>query len=75
MTNDKQKKDNKKKPFSDVMHGRSFAGTQWAADQEEQTRDIERASGARRDESDDFVTDAELEAREQRGRGRDEGSE
>ena len=68
MADDKRKKKKAKsdKPFSDVMHGRSFAGTQWAADQDEQTRDIERQAGARRDESDEFVTDAELEARERR---------
>lgn len=50
---------------ADVMHGRDFAGTQFAADENEQTRDIERAvSGANefRDDS-EFVTDAEIESR------------
>lgn len=44
------------------MHGRSFAGANWANDEREQTRDLNRP-----DESDEFVTDAELEKREANG--------
>ncbi len=60
-----------KRKAKDVMHGRSFAGTNWAADEATQTRAKNRP-----DESDEFVTDAELEAREANGEigGRGSGS-
>ncbi|HEX3865582.1 MAG TPA: hypothetical protein VHV78_02480 [Gemmatimonadaceae bacterium] len=70
MASRKKAKKNAKHSTGDLMHGRSFAGVQWAADENEQTRDIERANGTRLDQSDEFVTDAELEAREARGRGK-----
>ena len=55
-------RDENKHKAKDVMHGRSFAGTNWAADEATQTRAKNRP-----DESDEFVTDAELEAREANG--------
>jgi signal transduction histidine kinase len=73
---DRERSQNDKDTAKDVMHGRSFAGTNWAADEETQTRAKNRP-----DESDEFVTDAELEAREangeiggERSRGGEQGS-
>ena len=48
----------------DVMHGRSFEGAEWAATEREQTRHFRRVARHLPDESDEFVTDAELEVRE-----------
>ena len=49
----------------DVMHGRSFAGASYGANEEEQTRDRERvARNAEADEAGEMVTDAEMEVRE-----------
>jgi hypothetical protein len=49
----------------DIMRGRDFAGTNIAATEREQTRDRERVvRGAVPDEAGEFVTDAEVEARE-----------
>ncbi len=59
---DQDRNRDKKPRAKDVMHGRNFAGTNWAADEETQTRAKNRP-----DESDEFVTDAELEAREANG--------
>lgn len=57
-------KKRRKKSEDDVMHGRSFEGAEYAATEREQTEDIERNRHPEADESDEFVTDAELEARE-----------
>jgi hypothetical protein len=54
----------------DVMHGRSFAGADYAANEREQTLDIERVvHDPPSEESDDSdeITDAEMEAREANG--------
>jgi hypothetical protein len=54
----------------DVMHGRSFAGAEFAATEREQTRDIERTVDNPPDsasDDDDFITDAEMEKREANG--------
>jgi len=63
MTDDKRKKA-KPKPEPDVMHGRDLAGASYGATEREHTEDLERIAGDVPDESDEFVTDAELEARE-----------
>jgi hypothetical protein len=50
----------------DVMRGRSFAGTNIANTEEEQTRDRQRVAdhrGEPLDEAGEFVTDAEIERR------------
>ncbi len=53
------------KSDDDVMHGRSFAGASYGANEEEQTRDRERvANDAQTDESGEMITDAEMEVRE-----------
>jgi hypothetical protein len=51
----------------DVMRGRSFAGTNWANTEREQTKERERVAehGANLDEFGEMVTDAEIEAREE----------
>lgn len=54
----------------DVMHGRDFAGSNIFATEREQTLDAERVV-EHREAADEFVTEAELEARE----GRTEGNE
>ena len=54
------------------MHGRSFEGEQYAATEKEQTRQFERTRRHMPDESEEFVTDAELEARESSPRPPDE---
>lgn len=57
----------------DVMHGRDFAGANIAATEQEQTRDRARAAeGKLADEAGEFVTDAEVEARELRNAERNE---
>jgi hypothetical protein len=59
----------------DVMRGRSFAGTNWANTERGQTRERQRISdqgGEKLDESGDMVTDAEIEAREERRSERNE---
>ena len=49
----------------DVMHGRRFAGASYGANEEEQTRDRERAAReGQMDESGEVITDAEMEVRE-----------
>ena len=54
------------KSDDDVMHGRSFAGASYGANEEEQTRDRERVvKHAEADESGEtMITDAEMEVRE-----------
>jgi len=53
------------KSDDDVMHGRSLAGASYGANEEEQTRDRERAgTNAEMDEEGDMITDAEMEVRE-----------
>lgn len=49
---------------ADVIRGRDFAGEQYAATEQEQTRERERIARRMPEESDQFVTDAEMEARE-----------
>ena len=49
---------------ADVIRGRNFAGEQYAATEQEQTRERERVGRRMPEESDQFVTDAEMEARE-----------
>ena len=63
------------KPGKDVMHGRSFAGANIAATEREQTRERERIAehgGENLDEFGEMVTDAEIEAREERSGERNE---
>jgi hypothetical protein len=50
----------KAKQDEDVMHGRSFAGASYGANEREQTRERERVAD-HVDEADEMVTDAELE--------------
>jgi hypothetical protein len=64
MTDRKRKKAKQKPESDDVMHGRDFAGASYGATEREQTEDIERDAGIIPDESDEFITDAELDARE-----------
>ena len=65
-------KKRKKEKADDVMHGRSFEGAEYAATEREQTEAIERTVRAgQEEEPDDFVTDAELEARENDSNDRD----
>jgi len=59
----------------DVMRGRSFAGSNIANTEEEQTRDRQRVAdhgGEPLDEAGEFVTEAEIEAREERRAERNE---
>ena len=49
---------------ADVIRGRNFAGEQYAATEEEQTRERERIARRMPKESDQFVSDAEMEVRE-----------
>ena len=62
------KKRPKRKPVregdADVIRGRNFAGEQYAATEQEQTRERERIARRMPEESDQFVTDAEMEVRE-----------
>ena len=65
----------KKGDSRDVMHGSSFAGANIANTEKEQTRDRQRIAdhgGETLDEDGEFVTDAEIEAREERRAERDE---
>lgn len=74
--------DDKKRPnrkldregADDVIRGRNFAGEQYAATEEEQTRERERVARRMPEESDQFVTDAEMEAREANSSPRDDDS-
>lgn len=76
-SNDQPKEDDttpSSKP-KDVMHGRSFAGANIANTEREQTRDRQRIAehgGEPLDEAGEFVTDAEIEAREERRAERNE---
>ena len=54
-------------PKDDVMHGRSLEGASYGATEREQTEDIQRATRQAPDETGEFVTDAEMEAREANG--------
>lgn len=59
----------------DVMRGRDFAGVNIFNTEREQTRDRERVAehgGESLDPDDEFVTDAEIEAREERRAERNE---
>ena len=55
----------------DVMRGRDFAGTNIFATEREQTLDAERAKRGV-DSTDEFVTEAELNARENRVQGNED---
>jgi hypothetical protein len=55
----------------DVMHGRDFAGTSIFSTEREQTLDAERAKRGV-DSTDEFVTEAELNARENRAQGNED---
>ena len=71
MTERKKSNDSMQSPKEgkDVMHGRDFAGANIANTEREQTRDRQRIAehgGESLDESGEFVTDAEIEAREAR---------
>jgi len=55
----------------DVMHGRDFAGTNIFSTEREQTLDAERANRGV-DSTDEFVTEAELNARESRAQGNED---
>jgi hypothetical protein len=60
-----KRRDKSDKSDDDVMHGRSFAGASYGANEEEQTRDRERAgTNAQMDEEGEMITDAEMEVRE-----------
>jgi hypothetical protein len=58
----------------DVMRGRSFAGANWANTERQQTRDRQRIADQGGENLDEFgeVTDAEIEAREERRAERNE---
>ena len=59
----------------DVIRGRSFAGSNVFNTEEEQTRDRQRVAdqkGDSADEAGEFVSDAEIEAREERRPERNE---
>jgi len=55
----------------DVMRGRDFAGTNIFSTEREQTLDAERAKRGI-DSTDEFVTEAELDARESRAQGKED---
>jgi hypothetical protein len=57
---------------ADVLRGRDFAGEQYAATEQEQTRERERVARRMPEESDQFVTDAEMEVREANSSPRDD---
>jgi hypothetical protein len=60
-----KKRGKSKETQDDVMHGRSFAGASYGANEQEQTRDREQAGNAETtDEAGEFITDAEMEVRE-----------
>ncbi len=48
----------------DVIHGRNLAGASYGANEREQTEDARRAARDKTDEAGEFVTDAEIESRE-----------
>lgn len=54
----------RRKKFEDIMHGRSLEGASYGATEREQTEDILRNQHPAADEAGEFVTDAEIEARE-----------
>ena len=61
--------DDTSKRGKDVMHGRSFAGANWANTERQQTRDRQRIAdhkGENLDEAGELVTDAEIEERDGR---------
>ena len=56
---------------ADVMHGRSLAGAEYGANEREQTDERERAGRGNFDETgESMVTEAEIEAREERASDR-----
>ena len=57
---------------ADVIRGRNFAGEQYAATEQEQTRERERIARRSSEESDQFVSDAEMEVREANSSPRDD---
>jgi hypothetical protein len=57
---------------ADVIRGRNFEGEQYAATEQEQTRERERVARRMPEESDQFVTDAEMEVREANSSPRDD---
>jgi hypothetical protein len=59
--------DKNRKESDDVIRGRSFEGASYAANEREQTRDMERARRPQADEAGEFITDAETEVREANG--------
>jgi len=60
---------------ADVIRGRNFAGEQYAATEQEQTRERERIARRMPEESDQFVTDAEMEVREANSSPRDDDAD
>jgi hypothetical protein len=60
---------------ADVIRGRDFAGEQYAATEQEQTRERERIARRMPEESDQFVTDAEMEVREANSSRRDDDAD
>lgn len=66
MANEHQKK-TESHGDADVMRGRSLAGAEYGANEREQTDERERAGHAHLDEAgESMVTEAEIEAREER---------
>jgi len=64
---DKQDKKPESQRNADVMHGRSLAGAEYGANEREQTDERERAGHTHLDEAgESMVTEAEIEAREER---------
>jgi hypothetical protein len=57
---------------ADVIRGRNFEGEQYATTEQEQTRERERVARRMPEESDQFVTDAEMEVREANSSPRDD---
>ena len=60
---------------ADVIRGRNFAGEQYAATEQEQTRERERIARRMPEDSDQLVTDAEMEVREANSSPRDDDAD
>ena len=68
---DEQKGKPQPQTDADVMHGRSLAGAEYGANEREQTDERERAGRTHLDEAgESMVTEAEIEAREERASDR-----
>lgn len=64
---DERDQDKRRKTTDDVMHGRNLAGAEYGANEMEQTIERERAGRDHTDEAgENMVTEAEIEAREER---------